>query len=161
HGKSQDQVTNGKRIQLSLKNHIFATAKNEVLLSEPCKGSNYGMRILHRFISRMHRPFTGPSFGTRAMSNSAGELGTRVRAGIWKEGGFRQMDAARDQLLVSNLKPCSSAITTYSSHCLCYIRACPKNAFIVDRYCGVKKVTARVMATLCGHVACFSAMRFS
>jgi hypothetical protein len=121
----------------------------------PQKGSNFGMRILHRFISRMHRPFTGPSFGIRAMSNSACELGTRVRALIWKEGGFRQMDAARDQLLVSNLKPCSSA------HCLRYIRACLKNAFVADRYCAVKKDTARVMATLCGHVACFSAMRYS
>ncbi|KEQ82600.1 hypothetical protein M438DRAFT_54540 [Aureobasidium pullulans EXF-150] len=113
----------------------------------PQKGSNFGMRILHRFISRMHRPFTGPSFGIRAMSNSACELGTRVRAGIWKEGGFRQMDAARDQLLVSNLKPCSSAIAT--SHCLCYVRACLKNAFVADRLFGARNLTDGDFAQSC------------
>lgn len=57
------------------------------------------------------------------------------------------MDAARDQLLVSNLKPCSSA--TAPSHCLCYIRACPKNAFVANRLFGARNLTDGDFAQSC------------
>ena len=75
------------------------------------------------------------------------DLRTRVRARVWKEGGFRQMDAARDQLLVSNLKPCSSAIAP--SHCLCYIRACPRNTFVANRLFGARDLTDGDFAQSC------------
>lgn len=99
----------------------------------PQKGSNFGMRILHRFISRMHRPFTGLSFGIRAMSKSACRFentseGKSLEGRRLSADGCRTRSAPRVQPQALLLRNCYISLSLLHS-CLPKEFSCSKQAF--------------------------------